>query len=188
MFKGRHGCDWFTKLLFENGYKFGVPLDANVSVGVVVTSKSNTIRNFLCTVQHCPVVLTSLKASLVSTSMSTLKEMSRLNARRLTGHHLKWTKNYQHHHHPFKAVYPLKHFQQHCEYRRKLTKRQVCHVGVQPLRHCLRLCQATAQLPHTPGSRKPLWITRSDSNLSTCCNVWRAWHLWQCMIFFEIRQ
>ena len=34
--------------------------DVNVSVMVVVTRKSNTVRNFSCTVLQCPVVLTSL--------------------------------------------------------------------------------------------------------------------------------
>ena len=53
-------------------YKFSVPLDTNVSVEVVVTRKSNIIRNFVCTVPQCPVVLTSLKSSLVSTTVSTL--------------------------------------------------------------------------------------------------------------------
>ena len=61
------------KLLFESGYKFSVPVDANASVQVVVTKKSNTIRNFPCTVLQCPVVLTSLRASLSSTTVSTLK-------------------------------------------------------------------------------------------------------------------
>ena len=70
--KGRHGSDWFIKLLFESGYKFRVPLDTNVSVEVVMTSKSNTVRNFPNTVLQCPVVLTSLKASLISTTVSTL--------------------------------------------------------------------------------------------------------------------
>ena len=58
-----------TKFGFESGYRFSVPLDANVSVEVVVMRKYNTIRNFL----KCQVVLTSLKASLVSTTVSTLK-------------------------------------------------------------------------------------------------------------------
>ena len=49
---------------FESGYKFCVPLDANVSVEVVGTRKSNTIRNFPCTALQCPVVLTSLKQAL----------------------------------------------------------------------------------------------------------------------------
>ena len=31
-----------TKLLFDSGYRFSVPLDAIVSVEVVVTRKSNT--------------------------------------------------------------------------------------------------------------------------------------------------
>ena len=44
--KGRHGSDYSTKLLFESGCKFSVPVDANVSVEVVVTRKSNTLRNF----------------------------------------------------------------------------------------------------------------------------------------------
>ena len=39
--KGRQGSDHFTKLLFESGYTFTVPVDANVSVEVVVTRKSN---------------------------------------------------------------------------------------------------------------------------------------------------
>ena len=73
MAKGRHGSDWFTKLLCESGYKVSVPLDASVSVESVVTRKSNTIRNFPCTLLQYPVVLTSLKASLVSTTVSTLK-------------------------------------------------------------------------------------------------------------------
>ena len=46
--KGRHSSDQFTQLLFESGYKFSVSLDANVSVEVVVTRKSNTIRMFVC--------------------------------------------------------------------------------------------------------------------------------------------
>ena len=70
--KGRHSSDQFTKLLFKSGYKFSVPLDANASVEVVVTRKSNTTRNFLCTVLQCPVVLTSLKASLSSTTVSSI--------------------------------------------------------------------------------------------------------------------
>ena len=37
--KGRQGSDQLTKLLFESGYKFSVPLDASVSVEVVVTRK-----------------------------------------------------------------------------------------------------------------------------------------------------
>ena len=76
MVKGRHGRDQFTKPLFESGYKFSVPLDADVSVEVVVTRKSNTIRNIPCTVLQCPVVLTSLKASLVSTTVSILKKQN----------------------------------------------------------------------------------------------------------------
>ena len=48
-------------------------------VEVVVTRKSNTIRNFACTVLQCPVVLTSLKASLVSTTVSTLKQLQKTN-------------------------------------------------------------------------------------------------------------
>ena len=44
-----------------------------MSVEVVATRKSNTIRNFPCTVLQCPVVLISLKSSLVSVTMSTLK-------------------------------------------------------------------------------------------------------------------
>ena len=43
-----------------------------MSVEVVVTRKSNTIRNSQCTVLQRPVVLTSLKASLVSTTVSAL--------------------------------------------------------------------------------------------------------------------
>ena len=54
---------YIIKLSLESSYKFRVPVDANVSVEVVVTRKSNTIRNFPCTVLQCPVVLTSLKAS-----------------------------------------------------------------------------------------------------------------------------
>ena len=72
LLKGRHGSDQFTKLLFESGHKFSVRLDANVSVEVVVTRKSNTIRNFTCTVLQCPLVLTSLKASSVSATVPTL--------------------------------------------------------------------------------------------------------------------
>ena len=68
--KGRHDSDQFTKLLFESGYKFSVPLDANVSAEVVVTKKFNTTRNFPCTVLQSPVVLTTLNAILVSTSVS----------------------------------------------------------------------------------------------------------------------
>ena len=62
---------------------FSVTLDDNVSVEVVVRRKSNTIRNFPCTVLQCPVVLTtvlqcpvvltSLKSSLISTTVSALK-------------------------------------------------------------------------------------------------------------------
>ena len=65
MIQGRYGSDEFTKFWFESGYTFSVPLDADVSVEVVVTKKSNTIRNFLSTVLQCPV--------LVSTAVSTLK-------------------------------------------------------------------------------------------------------------------
>ena len=72
--KGRHSSDQLSKLLFASGYKLSVLLDANVSVRVVTTRKSSTIRNFPCTVLQCPVVLTSLKASLVPTTMSTLKK------------------------------------------------------------------------------------------------------------------
>ena len=43
--KVRHGSDVFTKFWFESSCKFSVPLDADVSVEVVVTRKSNTIRN-----------------------------------------------------------------------------------------------------------------------------------------------
>ena len=49
-----------------------VPLDTNVSVEVVVTRRSNTIRNFPSTVLQSPIVLTSLKAGLVSATVSTL--------------------------------------------------------------------------------------------------------------------
>ena len=38
-----------------------------------MTSKTIPIRNFPCTLIHCPVVLTSLKAGLVSTTVSALK-------------------------------------------------------------------------------------------------------------------
>ena len=76
-FKGRHGRDEFTKLLFESVYKFRVLLDVNVSLEVVVTRKSNTTRNFSCTVLQFPVVLTSLKASLISTTVSVLNNHSR---------------------------------------------------------------------------------------------------------------
>ena len=62
-----------TKPLFDSGYKFRVPVDTNASVEVVVTRKSNRIRNFHCTVLQCPVVLTSLESSLVSTTLSILK-------------------------------------------------------------------------------------------------------------------
>ena len=68
-FKGRQGSDEWSKLLFASGYKFSVPLGANLSVEVVTTRKSSTLRNFPCTVLQCPVVLTSLKASLVSTTV-----------------------------------------------------------------------------------------------------------------------
>ena len=55
LFKGRHGSDQFTKLLFESGYKSSVPLDANVSVEVVATRKSNNKKlPVLCTTM--PVV------------------------------------------------------------------------------------------------------------------------------------
>ena len=57
--------------VYESGYKFSVSLDASVSVEVVVTRISNTIRNFPSAVLQRPVVLTSLKASLVSTTVST---------------------------------------------------------------------------------------------------------------------
>ena len=33
---GSRGNDQFTKLMFESGYKFSVPVDTNVSVEVVV--------------------------------------------------------------------------------------------------------------------------------------------------------
>ena len=36
--KGRHGSHQFTKLLFERGHKFTVPVDTNVLVQVVVTT------------------------------------------------------------------------------------------------------------------------------------------------------
>ena len=62
LLKGRYGSDQFTKFWFESGYKFSGPVDADVSVEVVVTRKSNTIRNCPSTVLQCPVVLTSLKA------------------------------------------------------------------------------------------------------------------------------
>ena len=71
--KGRHGSDYFTELLFESGYKFSVPVDANVSVEVVVTRKSYTIRNFPYNVLPCLVVFTSLKSGLVSATVSALK-------------------------------------------------------------------------------------------------------------------
>ena len=48
-----------------------VPVDASVFVEVVVTRKSNTIRDFPSAVLQCPVVLTSLKSILVSTTVST---------------------------------------------------------------------------------------------------------------------
>ena len=74
--QGRHSSDQFTKLLFERGYKSCVPLDANVSVEVVVGRKSNTVRNFPSTVLQYPVVLTRLIASLISTTVCTLKRRS----------------------------------------------------------------------------------------------------------------
>ena len=49
--KGRRGSDQFSKLLFESGYKFRVPLGVIVSVEDGVTRKSNTTRNFPCKVQ-----------------------------------------------------------------------------------------------------------------------------------------
>ena len=52
---------------FKSGYKFSVSLDADVSVAVVGTRKSDTKRNFPCIALQCPVVLTSLKSNLVST-------------------------------------------------------------------------------------------------------------------------
>ena len=57
------------RFLFESGYKFSVPLDANVSVEVVVRRKSNTIRNSPSTVLQCPVGLTSLRGDTVVTSL-----------------------------------------------------------------------------------------------------------------------
>ena len=45
-----------------------------MSVEVVVTRNSNAIRNSTCTVLQCPIVLTHLIASLVSTAVSSLKE------------------------------------------------------------------------------------------------------------------
>ena len=87
--KGRSGSDQFTKLLFESDYKFSVPLDASVSVEVVVTRKSNTIRNIPCTVLQCPVVMTSLKASLSFTTVSTLKKKKKWSARLISARH-KW--------------------------------------------------------------------------------------------------
>ena len=72
---GRHGGDQFTKLLFANGYMFSVPLDASLSAEVVLTRKSNTIRHFPCTVLQCPIVLITLKVSLVSTTVSTLNRI-----------------------------------------------------------------------------------------------------------------
>ena len=48
-------------------------MDADVSVEVVETRKSKTIRNFSCTVLQGPVALTSLKAILVTPTVSTLK-------------------------------------------------------------------------------------------------------------------
>ena len=77
--KGRHGSDQFTKLLFESGYKLCVPVDASVSVEVVVTRKSNTVRNFPSTVLQCPVVLTSFKPILASATKSTLRFFCQLN-------------------------------------------------------------------------------------------------------------
>ena len=74
--KGRHGSDEFTKLLFESGYKFRVPLDSAVSVENVMTSKTITIQNFPCILRHCPVVLSSLKAGLVCTTVSPLKQQT----------------------------------------------------------------------------------------------------------------
>ena len=41
-------------------------------VEVVMTSKTITIGNFLCTLIHCPVVLTSFKAGSVSDTESAL--------------------------------------------------------------------------------------------------------------------
>ena len=76
--RGRHGSDYFIKFLFESGYKFSVPVDASVSVEVVVTRKSNATRNFPRAVLLCSVVLISLKASLVSTTVSTLKNLTPL--------------------------------------------------------------------------------------------------------------
>ena len=47
-----------------------------MSVEVVVMRKSNTIRNFPSFVLQCPVVLASLKVSLISTTVSSLKSGS----------------------------------------------------------------------------------------------------------------
>ena len=55
--KGRRSSDQFTKLLFESGYKFSVPVDAIVYAEFVVARKSNTIRNFPYTVLQRPIVL-----------------------------------------------------------------------------------------------------------------------------------
>ena len=63
----------FTKLLFQSGCKSSVSLDVNVSAEVVGTKTFNTTRNFPCTVRQSPVVSTTLKASLVSTTVPTLK-------------------------------------------------------------------------------------------------------------------
>ena len=38
-----------------------------------MTSKTITVRNFPCALMHCPFVLTSLKAGLVSNAESALK-------------------------------------------------------------------------------------------------------------------
>ena len=62
--------------LFESGFMSSVPLDTSVSVEVAVARKSDIIRNFPCTVLQCPVVLTSLKASLSYTTVSTLKTIT----------------------------------------------------------------------------------------------------------------
>ena len=41
---------FFFFFFFESGYKFRVPLGAIVKVDVVATRRSNTMRNFPCTV------------------------------------------------------------------------------------------------------------------------------------------
>ena len=89
-FKGGHGSDQFTKLVFESGHKCSVLLDANVSVEVVVTKKYYTTRNFPCTVLQSPVVLITLKAGLVSTTVYTLK------ARHYSAKLMFWSFNFNH--------------------------------------------------------------------------------------------